>query len=286
SRSINKAQNEIMLNKMQKNKTIARGFVKIPREVLSEFWNALTEELNSAGPPNKNVSEWKKVWIDQKRYIRSKAVANIRNRRQSKGLTENEQRILELVGIKESVEGLENTFKLGLSENFSDNEIKRVTTPPVDLEEPEDLPCSSKHVTPPPLDKSKKETSENKPVQKISTENLIAKEAETEESFCTPKKGNHITQEIETEENVCSQITQLCDSVKSDSKELEIGIKRIYRALEKSNELRAKKLKLQEQHNALIEQLRIKEVESKIEKNKKLIEIEEMKLKMLIFFRK
>ena len=50
-----------MLNKMQKNKTIARGFVKIPREVLSEFWNALTEELNSAGPPNKNVSEWKKV---------------------------------------------------------------------------------------------------------------------------------------------------------------------------------------------------------------------------------
>ena len=52
-----------MLNKMQKNKTIARGFVKIPREVLSEFWNALTEELNSAGPPNKNVSEWKKVII-------------------------------------------------------------------------------------------------------------------------------------------------------------------------------------------------------------------------------
>lgn len=48
---------------MQNNKTIARGFVKIPREVLAEFWKALTEELNSAGPPIKNVSEWKKVVI-------------------------------------------------------------------------------------------------------------------------------------------------------------------------------------------------------------------------------
>ena len=228
------------------------------------------------------------MWIDQKRYIRSKATANIRNRRQSKGLTENEQRILELVGIKESVDGLENTLILGLSENFTDNhkEVKRVTTPPVDIEEPEHLPCCSKQITSPTLDKSNKETSENNPLQEIGTEDLLAKETETVENLCSPKKGDHIIQEVATEENFCSQITQLCDSVKSDSKELEIGIKRIYRALEKSNELRVKKLKLQEQHNALIEQLRTKEVESKIEKNKKLIEIEEMKLKMLIFFRK
>ena len=228
------------------------------------------------------------MWIDQKRYIRSKAAANVRNRRQTKGLTENEQRILELVGIKESVEGLENTLKLSPSENFSDSdkEVKRATTPPADIEDPEDLPCCSKQITPPTLDKRKKETSENNPVQKISTENLIAKEPETEENLCSPKNNEQITQEVATEENFCSQITQLCDSVKSDSKELEIGIKRIYRALEKSNELRVKKLKLQEQHNALIEQLRTKEVESKVEKNKKLIEIEEMKLKMLIFFRK
>lgn len=46
---------------MESNRTIACGFIKISKEVVADFWKSLTEELNSAGPPIKNVSEWKKV---------------------------------------------------------------------------------------------------------------------------------------------------------------------------------------------------------------------------------
>lgn len=50
-----------MLNKLQNNKSIACGFVKIPKDVVAEFWKSLTEELNCAGPPIKNVTEMKNV---------------------------------------------------------------------------------------------------------------------------------------------------------------------------------------------------------------------------------
>lgn len=46
---------------MESNRTIACGFIKISKEVVADFWKSLTEELNSAVPPIKNVSEWKKV---------------------------------------------------------------------------------------------------------------------------------------------------------------------------------------------------------------------------------
>ena len=50
-------QNEILLSKMQTNTAIACGFSKILIDVLAEFWNSLSKELNSAGPPIKRVSE-------------------------------------------------------------------------------------------------------------------------------------------------------------------------------------------------------------------------------------
>lgn len=76
-------------------------------------------------------------------------------------------------------------------------------------------------------------------------------------------------------------LKDLSDSIRNHHKEMESSNKRIYRALEKSNDLKAKKLKMMEQHQSTLEQLRIKEVQSKIEKNKKLIELEEIKLKII-----
>lgn len=99
-------------------------------------------------------------------------------------------------------------------------------------------------------------------LEKLSTAELIAKE-------------------LTTQENLCSKIDELGECMKNHNEQMEASIKRMYRALEKSNDLKSKKLKMLEQHQSLMEQLRVKEVESKIEKNKKLIEIEEIKLKIL-----
>lgn len=196
-------------------------------------------------------------------------------------------RIYELVGMKKSIEELKTTLKYDLQNNFHGNDKEiNIVTPPIDCQEAEEKPCSSNQIIRLQLDNSNKDITKNKPLEELYPEDLTDKRLAEEESICSPTREEPISKEMEMEENFCSQITQLCDSVKSDDKELEISIRRVYRALEKGNELRAKKLKLQEQHYTFMEELRKKEVESKIEKDKKLIEIEEMKLKMLLFSRK
>lgn len=195
---------------------------------------------------------------------------------QTKCLSANEQCIYDLVGMKESVEGLENSSTFGLPEDFNEQFNKAQTPPAYHSEAVKvciETPCYSKQVTPPPQDPIvNKESSEKK------TCSLKRKRSEPQQKFTTAEL---IAKELTTQENLCSKIEEIGDSISIHNKEMDIAIKRVYRSLEKSNDLRSKKLKILEQHHAVMEQLRIKEVESKIEKNKQLIEIEQMKLQIL-----
>lgn len=59
----NNKQLEVLVEAMKKEKSIARGFTKEPKEKVKEFWKALAGELNAEGPPLREIVEWKKVRI-------------------------------------------------------------------------------------------------------------------------------------------------------------------------------------------------------------------------------
>lgn len=51
----------ILVNMMEENPAIARGFFKGNKEEPTRFWEKVNVELNAAGPPTKTIVEWKKV---------------------------------------------------------------------------------------------------------------------------------------------------------------------------------------------------------------------------------
>ncbi|XP_036330675.1 uncharacterized protein LOC118742590 [Rhagoletis pomonella] len=83
--SINKTQLNALVNAMVENADIGRSFQKKNKEKTQQFWKDLNNYLNSLGPPIKSIFEWKKVWIDQKRYVRKKAILNAQNRKNNDG---------------------------------------------------------------------------------------------------------------------------------------------------------------------------------------------------------
>lgn len=46
---------------MKTEPTIAKGFTKMAKEKVQDFWLKLAESLNNTGPPFKESTEWKKV---------------------------------------------------------------------------------------------------------------------------------------------------------------------------------------------------------------------------------
>ncbi|XP_053967597.1 uncharacterized protein LOC128869133 [Anastrepha ludens] len=74
------------------------------------------------GPPSKSISEWKKVWIDQKRYVRNKPVENNKNRKKTGGgpckqhvFSVLEQSILDITASVAAAEGVEDGKPFGLN---------------------------------------------------------------------------------------------------------------------------------------------------------------------------
>ncbi|XP_065365473.1 uncharacterized protein LOC135958494 [Calliphora vicina] len=121
-----------MLSLLEQNPEIARGFFKGDKQDIERFWRRAEEELNSLGPPNKNKTEWKKVWTDQKKYVRQKAGQNLQHKNGTGGgpnrehkFSSTEQSIYDLIGMKTSVEGVdENNF--GLESPSKINEIPEI----------------------------------------------------------------------------------------------------------------------------------------------------------------
>ncbi|XP_055914423.1 uncharacterized protein LOC129947766 [Eupeodes corollae] len=98
---------------MEAQRDIACGFQKGSKEEVLLFWHAAENALNASGPPSKNISEWKKVWCDQKKYVRAKAATNLKARNGTGGgpnkeqkLSDYEQAVYDLIGMKESIEGV------------------------------------------------------------------------------------------------------------------------------------------------------------------------------------
>ncbi|XP_073831635.1 uncharacterized protein [Musca autumnalis] len=153
SKFTNKAQMQHLVTVMESNPDIARGFHKGNKEALTRFWQKTETELNSMGPPTKCITEWKKVWADQKKYVRHKAAQNLKQKKGTGGgpnkeqlLSATEEAIYNLIGMKSSVEGVtaksyglsneEATSSLQeefLDEEFSATELEMSENMPMDI---------------------------------------------------------------------------------------------------------------------------------------------------------
>ncbi|XP_017470425.1 PREDICTED: uncharacterized protein LOC108362086, partial [Rhagoletis zephyria] len=108
---------------MQQRPEIAQGFSKISKEEVMEFWENVAKELNSLGPPTKDVSSWKKVWLDWKAYIKRKLADNKREQLATGGgrnrqhtFNEMEEEVIRLTALETSTHGIKNTVSVGLPE--------------------------------------------------------------------------------------------------------------------------------------------------------------------------
>lgn len=59
----NPQQVEVMVEAMKTEPTIAKGFTKMAKDKVQDFWLKIAESLNDKGPPFKKSTEWKKVNI-------------------------------------------------------------------------------------------------------------------------------------------------------------------------------------------------------------------------------
>ncbi|XP_017469160.1 PREDICTED: uncharacterized protein LOC108361127 [Rhagoletis zephyria] len=107
---------------MEDHKDIARGYVKGDKTKVDALWKELVVELNEHGPPQKDVSGWKKVWMDWKAFIRKKVAHNNSEARATGGgpfnkhvLTPTEDAIAQMCGIYTVVEGISGTQDFGVS---------------------------------------------------------------------------------------------------------------------------------------------------------------------------
>ncbi|XP_036345206.1 uncharacterized protein LOC118754436 [Rhagoletis pomonella] len=105
---------------MENHRDIARGFVKGDKAKVDALWKELVEDLNAHGPPHKDMSGWKKVWMDWKAFVRKKVAHNNTEARATGGgpfnkhvLTKTEDAIARLCGIYTVVEGIANTADFG-----------------------------------------------------------------------------------------------------------------------------------------------------------------------------
>ncbi|XP_018804406.1 PREDICTED: uncharacterized protein LOC108978528, partial [Bactrocera latifrons] len=100
---------------------MAQGFTKCPKEEVAAFWNNMAQELNSVGPPIKDISSWKKVRLDWKAYIKRKLVENKKEqsatgdgRNRQHHFNELEKAVIALTALETSTSGIANTVSIGL----------------------------------------------------------------------------------------------------------------------------------------------------------------------------
>ncbi|XP_054746544.1 uncharacterized protein LOC129251215 [Anastrepha obliqua] len=98
-----------LLELIKEKLEIAQGFSKCSKEEVAEFWKNVAKELNGIGSPTKDVSSWKKVWLDWKAYIKrklseKKREQTIGGRYKQHHLNEMEEEVISLTALETSMQ--------------------------------------------------------------------------------------------------------------------------------------------------------------------------------------
>ncbi|XP_046809045.1 uncharacterized protein LOC111690680 isoform X3 [Lucilia cuprina] len=78
-------QEKILMRFMKDHTDLGRGFSKKDKTSQEKLWTALKDELNAAGPPTKDLGDWKKTWLDWKSNVKRKLSHNKKEVRQTGG---------------------------------------------------------------------------------------------------------------------------------------------------------------------------------------------------------
>ncbi|XP_053949331.1 uncharacterized protein LOC128857605 [Anastrepha ludens] len=110
-----------LLELIKEKPEIAQGFSKCSKEEVTVFWQNVAKQLNSIGPPTKDVSNWKKVWLDWKAYIKRKLSENKREQTTTGGarykqhhFNEMKEEVIRLTTLETSTHGITGTVSVGL----------------------------------------------------------------------------------------------------------------------------------------------------------------------------
>lgn len=193
------------------------------------------------------------VWCDQKKYVRHKAAQNLKLSRGTGGGPNMEQKfstmeeaIYALIGMKESVEGVANTFGLGSSS----------TTIPNPQPNPESVPTAFAEFLVPDDEVVESivfdtDTPEKPPAKKMRT---TAQNYRETQGF----SRDVLTEEISIQKKMLEAMM-----------EQQQNTKKLYRSVDRLYDLKKEELKEQKRHNMVMENLRLKEVENNIEYKKR-----------------
>ena len=103
---------------MNQNKYLARN--KANNNLYLKLWNDLVEKVNNAGPPQKDLKEWQRVWKDLKYRVRKKYLAKLNGGDSSKILTPLEDIIAQAIGLYELPIPIPGVQSYGIKTIYSD----------------------------------------------------------------------------------------------------------------------------------------------------------------------
>lgn len=198
---------------------------------------------------NKNIEIRKntlQVWSDQKKYVRHKAAQNLKASKATGGGPNAE---LKFSATEEAVYDLiamqESVGGVAKTFGLGTSSGSPATTKDISLaEDTENIEYQ------PPPKKQKAISRELPPPKSSASADIIAEELGIQKEMCQAMK------------------------------EQQQNTKKIYRGIDRLYDLKKEELAEAKRHNLQMEKLRLREVEDKIEKNRRLIELEELKSKI------
>ncbi|XP_055637199.1 uncharacterized protein LOC129775936 [Toxorhynchites rutilus septentrionalis] len=115
----NKRQFKRMIDLLNKQPEVARGSARFNT---GPYWEAMAAELNSLGPPTKESTAWKKVWVDWKSNTKRKLVHNLNEQQATRGhkkrkifeFTTLEERLIDIARLAAAVDGTDDSVGPGV----------------------------------------------------------------------------------------------------------------------------------------------------------------------------
>lgn len=181
----------------------------------------------------------------------------------------NEEIIYNLICMKDSVEGVSKKFGLGASSVEKTLEILLDSTSD---DEPKSSGVDNEETPQKPPAKKLKLDSKEDPSEVLA---LLPSDTETPSKapvnkFKPRPKQTFTTDILKEEIGIQKEMLEVM-------KEQLQSTKKIYRSIDHLHDLKKAELKEIKRHNLVMEQLRLREIEDKIEKNRRLLELQELK---------
>ncbi|XP_067615184.1 uncharacterized protein [Eurosta solidaginis] len=264
---------------MAENPEIGKGFQKKSKDKVLAFWKKLNNSLNSMGPLSKSISEWKKVWIDQKRYVRNKAVENTKNRKKTGGgpckqhvFSVLEQSILDITASVAAAEGVEDDKPFGLNATKSTGKQRENNSSDEDSSSSEDseveLSCMDNS-----LDENSTETAGD-----TQRESALPAQKTSQQTRKKINPSELLNIELDVQKEMNDNVRKGLEIQSHHYTEIEGHLKELNQGLENFQNIQNSLLKETKRHNSEIERLRKIEVDRKLILINSQIEVQNLKI--------